>query len=42
MMILLVLIIVATNADNQADLDDGVIYQAIDHSHHKMVDAIDV
>lgn len=40
--ILLVLIIVATNADNQADLDDGVIYQAIDHNHHKTINAIDV
>lgn len=40
MMILLVLIIVATNADNQADLDDGVIYQAIGNNHHKTVDAI--
>lgn len=30
-MILLVSIIIVTNADNQADLDDGVTYQAIDN-----------
>ena len=41
-MILLVSIVIATNADNQADLDDGVIYQAIGNSHHETVDTIDL
>lgn len=31
MMILLVLMIVAVNADNLADLDDNITYQAIDN-----------
>ena len=37
MMILLVLIIVATNADNLADLDDGVTYSALDKKFDDMV-----
>ena len=28
------------NIDNQADLDDGVIYQAIDNKAYKMVDGL--
>lgn len=40
MMILLVLIIVATNADNLADLDDGVTYYALDKKFDDMVQSV--
>lgn len=40
--ILLVLIIVAANTDNQTDLDDGVTYYALDNSHYRVDDAIDL
>lgn len=40
MMILLVLIIVAVNADNLADLDDGVTYYALDKKFDDMVQSV--
>lgn len=39
-MILLVSIVIATNADNQVDLDDGVTYQAIDNKYYKVIDGL--